>query len=173
MDDRQTIEDQCVIAQCASEDKTRLALEVLEKAGFTQEDVSVVRSREQLKHSGAFPEGQNMSPDVPPEDSAVTTSTMVGGALGATVGAVSLVGPMLIVGPLAGVALGAAAGGLLNLVGNRGVDQSTADSYEQAIAEGNVLIVITADATRLNQAERVLRTVNPRSLDRYSVEHQG
>jgi uncharacterized membrane protein len=76
----------------------------------------------------------------------------------------------LVVGPLAGVALGAAAGGLLNLIGGREVDRERIESYEQSVAEGSVLIIVDGDATRLNQAERVLRTVNPVSIDRYSVE---
>jgi uncharacterized membrane protein len=161
---------QCVIAQCANEDKTKLALEVLAKTGFTNENVSVVRSVQQLKDADAPIGGEDLAPEVRPEDSAVASATMVGGALGATVGAVSLVGPLLVVGPLAGVALGAAAGGLLNLIGGREVDRERIESYEQSVAEGSVLIIVDGDATRLNQAERVLRTVNPVSIDRYSVE---
>ncbi len=166
----ETTEKQCVIAQCANEEKTNLALEVLEKTGFTNADVSVVRSVQQLKDIDAPIGGENLSSEDRPEDSAVASSTMVGGALGATVGAVSLVGPLLVVGPLAGVALGAAAGGLLNLIGGRETDRETIESYEQSVAEGSVLIVVLGDATRLNQAERVLRTVNPLSIDRYCVE---
>ncbi len=161
---------QCVIAQCANEEKVELALEVLEKTGFTKEDVSVIRSVQQFKDADAPVGGENLAPEAGPEDSAVASSTLVGGALGATVGAVTLVGPLLVVGPLAGVALGAAAGGLMNLIGGREVDRETIESYEQSVAAGSALIIVDGDTTRLNQAERVLRTVNPVALDRYSIE---
>lgn len=165
------MDNQCVIAECSTESKTQLALEVLAKAGFAADDVTLIRSSEQFRESGVV-SGEALRPHVTPDDSAVPTSTMLGGAIGATAGAATLLGPLLVVGPLAGVALGAAAGGLINLVGGRGVNESDVTAYEAASDQGHVLIIVTASETRLNRAERVLRTIAPHSMRRFHNESE-
>ncbi|WP_161604491.1 DUF1269 domain-containing protein [Roseiconus nitratireducens] len=160
---------QCLIAEFATQEKLQLAMEVLDKTKLSADEISVVTDGqdEGLRELMGV---KDTAPGEASSEQAAAATTLAGGALGAAIGTATMVGPFLIAGPLAGMAVGAVSGGLLGGVERWGVNHEVADGYESKVREGSKLIIIAAEATRLNHAERALKTINPKSLERFELE---
>lgn len=161
---------QCLIAEYASFDDAKVALEVLATDHFTEDDVSMVTRSDdpamqeirQLedRHSGS-----------PSSAKAAGVGSLVGGSVMAPIATSSLIGPFLVAGPLAGIALGAAGGALLASTDRWGVDHDVAHDYEHRVKNGSVLVFVHhEDPIRIDDAERLLKTCDHSDLQRYTTE---
>ncbi|OYP38264.1 DUF1269 domain-containing protein [Rhodopirellula sp. MGV] len=162
--------DQCVVAQYSDEDQFHTAIEVLDKAGFTADEVSLIQRSSDVRK--AIP-SQGVAEVGPASDGAASGAatagaTVAGGAVGTLLGTATLLGPLMIAGPLAGMAAGAVGGGVLSAAEKWGVEKDVASTYEQAVEAGDQLIVVaTDDVVRIDEAQRLLHTVDCKSLERY------
>ena len=112
--------------------------------------------------------------DSPPTAGSVAVGAMTGAALTTPLTVSTLIGPFMLVGPLAGIAAGAALGGLLSRTDRWGVDHDVATDYEQRAAEGSVLVIVShEDRIRLDDAVRSLKTSTHRSIERYRNDGQA
>lgn len=124
--------------------KAEHAIQGLIAQGFEESDISVVCSDE-TKRKQLDAVASESDPEPPPGDHkgpSVPTGAAIGGLLG---GAVTLVATgglgILAVGPiLMGGAGGALAGSFAGFMAKRGVEDDVADYYDQAVAEGKILV---------------------------------
>ncbi|MGB7327329.1 MAG: DUF1269 domain-containing protein [Rubripirellula sp.] len=160
------METQCLIAEFKNEQDFRTAIEVLEKAHFSPDEVSTVThsDNESLIELNQVTDEELASP---PAEKTTATTTLVGGTLGAALGTMTLIGPMLVAGPLLGMAAGAVGGSMLSAVESWGVDHGVAQDYESKVRDGALLIIVTGDQNRLAIANRILKTTGPGSLETY------
>lgn len=165
--------DQCVIAEYESAEQARIGLEVLEKAGFTTEAVSVVTRRNdsagELAHLDRDAAEQ---PEGPPNETPTGLGMLLGGGVAAPLAAFTMVGPFMLAGPIAGIAAGAAVGRVLGSTKAFGVHESAREAYERRVQEGAVLVMVHDEAMRLDEAEAVLSTTDPQKLDRFAYSEQ-
>jgi hypothetical protein len=149
------------------------AVSELIRDGFSRDDISVVASN---KDAAA-----TRSSDVPnlgpiPETGSTSDTTekaAIGGMAGFIAGIVALaipgIGPIIAAGPLAmaltGAAAGAATGGLIGVMTDDGVPESTARRYSQAIGAGRVMVTVRTDADRVDQAAGILDRAGAVNID--------
>jgi len=170
---------QCVIAEFRSFEAAKLALEALEVNKFTLEEVSVVSSVNdpaavRLKEL----EPQDSPQDITSKEAPGRTTTdhksvglgmLIGGSVAAPIAAATLIGPVLVAGPLVGMAVGAAVGGLLKSTSEWGVDLDATKDYEKRVKNGAVLIIVHSEnRVSLDEAEAVLKTIGPDSIRRFA-----
>ncbi|MGE0609077.1 MAG: hypothetical protein AB7O62_18430 [Pirellulales bacterium] len=136
------------------------AIEGLLKAGFTPAEISVVCSNEVVEeHFKPFehekPAGTNMP-----------LAATAGGAIGATVFGLTVVGAGIATGGVALIAAGGGAmwfggmvGGFIGAMLTRGFEREAANYYDQAVSEGKILVTVEDQgpnaARRLAAAEEV------------------
>jgi len=163
------VSQQCLIAEYANFYDAKVALAVLETDQFTQDDVSIVRRKEDL----AMEEIQQLEDrhtDSPSAASAAGVGAAVGGSIATPIAFGSLIGPFFIAGPLAGMAVGAVAGGFLAGTDRWGVNQDVAKSYEQRLQSGSVLVLVHhEDPIRIDDAEALLQTCDHIDLTRFEA----
>lgn len=156
-------DENCVIARFDSEQDLATAIEVLEKSGFRADEVSVVRSKAGVRERDTPRTGESETESAP-TDKTVGVSTLAGGVLGTALGTATLVGPLLIAGPLAGMAAGAVGGGILSSINRWGVDTDSRSEHEKAIEEGAILLIVSGDSIRVADAHRDLNTTKATSV---------
>lgn len=158
---------QCVIAEYRSRADARVALEVLEKRHFSADSVSVVSRQEEksLDELGHVQEGAK--PGQAP-DKGAGLGTLLGGAIATPVALSTAVAPFFIAGPLAGMAIGAAVGGALGGTKHWGVNDEAAQTYQQRVEAGSILVIVNDEEERLDEAEAALQTSGPVSLERFA-----
>jgi hypothetical protein len=147
-----------VFSEVADADR---AVKRLLEAGFTKEQITVICSDEtRQRHFRQFehqePAGQH-TPAAAAAGSAI--GALVAGAT-AVVGTLATGGAALIfTGPLAAWA-GGVVGGLVGAMMTRGVEHELADYYDQAVAEGKILVAVDehgpAAEGHLSRAEQIL-----------------
>lgn len=178
----------CLVAEYESQSAAKIGLEVLRKADFQPDAISVAwrghtRALDKVDRSGSNDQGI-----------AVEQSMEIGAGIGALVGTPlaigSVMGPIMIAGPLAALAGGAALGavmsgagrsasnresddrvdsrGLYAMANHYGINSHSATRYEQRINEGAVLVIVTSTPPRLDEAQRSLKTTGPASLQRFA-----
>lgn len=159
----------CLIAAFSDRESFATALEVLETGDFTEDSVSLVTRPEDVSQTEAAA-AEDRTPASPPDEKTTAASTLAGGALGALVATPTMIGPFIVAGPLLGMAAGAVGGGLLSSVESWGVRHDVGQQYEQRLERGERLIIITDEQTRLDQAERLLKTCDHVSIERYQAK---
>ncbi len=163
----------CLIAEFDHPEAAKAGLEILEKNGFTLENVSVVSSvsdpaSEHLHELHDLPEHQHS--DSLTDDRSTSLGMLIGGSLAAPIAAGTLIGPFIIAGPLVGMAIGAAVGSLLKSTHKWGVAHDVSADYEQRVQDGAVLIIVNdQDDARLNEAQNLLEPTNPQSIEQFQV----
>lgn len=133
------------------------AVQDLEKAGFTHDEVSLMAQGE--TDSGSTEAGEPGA-----AGKGATIGTLLGGGAGllAGVGAIAIpgVGPIVaagwLVAALAGAGAGAAAGGLLGALVDTGVDDREAHVYAEGVRRGGTLVSVRGEEGRLAEAEAIL-----------------
>lgn len=117
-------------------------------AGFTKEQITVVCSDEHKERN--FGEFEHQEPAGTHTAEAVLT----GGAIGALLGAIPVVGLAVATGSaivwIAGSTLVGGlgvAGGLVGAMTTRGVEKEVADYYQQAVVEGMILVSVEVENT--------------------------
>jgi hypothetical protein len=142
-------------------------------AGFVESDVNVVANNAQR------PVGKEGEKSVTDDGAAsgAATGIVAGGALGGAAGlaaslmglAIPGIGPILAAGPiaaaLAGAGAGAVAGGLIGGLTDLGVSETHAEYYAEAVRRGGALVTVRTDASRADEAERIIRR-----HDAYDIE---
>ncbi|WP_182868018.1 DUF1269 domain-containing protein [Stieleria mannarensis] len=156
----------CLIAEYSNERDFQTAIEVLEKARYSEEEVSIV------KHAGdkqlsELDGTEDKTPTSMSGEKTAAAGTIAGGTLGAALGTMTLMGPLLVAGPLLGMGAGAVGGGLLGAVKSWGVDDEVAESYQAKVRNGSILVIVTGADLRLTEANQILKTTGPVSLEMY------
>jgi len=160
-------DQKCLIAEYPTREKFSTALEVLNTSDFTQSEVSTVLHSSD--HPSELRNVEDTTPGSPPAEKTMAASTVAGGTLGAAVGAMTMVGPLLVAGPILGMAAGAIGGSLLSLVESWGVEPDVANDYEEKVRSGSCLVIVSGDEMRLREAEQLLMTVGPASINHFKV----
>jgi Protein of unknown function (DUF3341) len=139
------------------------AVDRLVKAGFSNDDVSVLMSdvegTKDFAHDKATkaPEGTAVG---------VTAGGVVGGTLGllAGIGALAIpgVGPLIAAGPimaaLAGLGVGGAVGGLVGALVGMGIPEYEAKRYAGRVKDGGVLLSVHCDTSdEISKAKDLLK----------------
>jgi hypothetical protein len=137
------------------------AVEELLRAGFTQDQITVVCSDETKERY--FREFEHQKPAGTHD----VTATVTGGAIGAIIAGLTIMVSAIATGGMAILAAGpitAAAGGLaggfIGAMMTRGVEKELANFYQQAVLEGQILVAAEETGPRaqqrLAQAARIL-----------------
>lgn len=164
----------CLIAEYETKAAAKVALEVLESDGFTLDSVSVVSNADdpaaehlQELHDESSSEESSASA---PEGRSTSLGMLIGGTVAAPIAAGTMVGPFIIAGPLVGMALGAAIGGLAGSMSRWGVDDDLSADYQSRVQSGSLLVIVhDVDEMRLADANRLLKTTDPKSLEQYQA----
>ncbi len=137
------------------------AVEELSRAGFMRENISVVAG--DLRNEAETP---NIGPlHGTGGDTEAGRDAAIGGMAGLVAGAVAAslpgIGPLLAVGPLAaaigGMGIGAAAGGLIGWLVDRGVSEEEAQYYEEGLRRGGVVVSVDAPEEAAGNASDILK----------------
>ncbi|TWU20606.1 hypothetical protein Pla52o_44840 [Novipirellula galeiformis] len=179
----------CLVAEYESHKGAKIGLEVLRKFDFHADAVSVcwrghVKALEKVHRS-----------DEEEDNYGAEKSMGIGAAIAALAGTPlavsSIMGPIMIAGPLAAAAGGAALAamasegdslstlhhsssdrvdsrGLFAMANHYGINSHKAEHYEERIRNGGILIIVTSTPPRLDEAQRGLKTTNPASLQRFA-----
>lgn len=154
----------------------------LQQSGYTADDYSVIMSEhtrnQHFNSSGADqPEVTTQLNNKAPEG--FTTGAMVGGALGALIGGLTLVGSLVVpgsqlllfgpaVGALTGLATGAAAGGLIGALVGMGIPEIEAKFYQDAVdKDENILVVVNSRLDDANRIEDLFKRYDARRTNQH------
>ena len=144
-------------------DPTRFdnALLALEKARFTPDTVSIVTrpDPDHVERSGTD------LPDAKETSGAVVAGAVTAGAVGGLLSAATLIGPVMVAGPLVAAMAGAAGGSISASLGHPPTDAQKAEMLDDAVAAGDRLIIIDDVEHRIDDAAMILQTCG--SIDQY------
>lgn len=153
------------------------AIEDLKSHGFLTEDISVIarnkRDVEAINEETGTKAPEGMA-------SGAATGGLLGGVTGllAGIGALAIpgIGPIIAAGPIAatltGAAIGAGTGGLVGGLIGLGIPEDEAESYENAVDEGRILVMVDADNNRAGDVYSVFRNHSSANAERY-IEDSG
>jgi hypothetical protein len=167
---------ECVVAEFRTRPDAKLALEVLMRNHYTRENVSVVMRADDptAENLDEFRDEEGISAaDVEvnaPDGRSVGLGMLLGGAVSAPLAIGTMIGPFIIAGPIVGMGIGAALGALF---GSLEQDDTAEDepSYEDRVKAGSILVIVTQDEMiGLNEAEAVLATTNPKTMERFELD---
>lgn len=161
--------NECLIAEFPDRESLSTALQVLRKADFGDDDFSLVTQSDEVDQT-KLDAAIDTTPASPPTGKTMEASTLAGGTLGAVLGTATMMGPMLVAGPIAGMAAGVFGGSLLSAVESWGVKHDVAEDYEKKVSAGSSLIVVNGNDLKLAEAERVLKTCGPASLEKFPAK---
>ncbi len=155
-----------------NEHEASRAIEDLKSRGFLTEDISVI-ARDKRDVEAISDETGTKAPEG--MASGAATGGLLGGVTGllAGIGALAIpgIGPIIAAGPiaatLAGAAVGAGTGGLVGGLIGLGIPEDEAESYDNYVDEGRILVMVDADDTRANDVYAVFRSHNSANADRY------
>jgi len=148
VDDKKTDRGRILTGMFADRASTQHAYDDLHKRGYNKDDIHLVMSEETRKKSFPADEtdlGQKAS-------DGFGKGSLIGGAVGATVGIIAALGTsvllpglgLVIAGPLAaglaGAGAGGVAGGLIGALANMGVPKDRAEAYESGVKQGKIVM---------------------------------
>lgn len=150
-------------------DEAERAVRGLLDAGFTTEEITVVCSDE--KKEQYFREFEHQDP----AGSMTPKAVLAGGAIGALLGGIPVIGAAVATGSVvlwvAGPALASAlgvAGGLVGAMSTRGLEKEIANYYQQAVLEGLILVAAQVKESdpspRLQQAATILTAAGAKPI---------
>ncbi len=141
----------------ATVDEAEAAVRGLLDAGFDKEQITVICSDESKERY--FTEFEHQEP----AGTFTTAAAFAGGAIGALLGGLPVIGVAVATGSVvlwvAGPALAGAfglAGGLVGAMATRGIEKEIANYYQQAVMDG--LILVAAEAKGPNRIRRLVET---------------
>lgn len=155
-----------------TEHEASRAIEDLKSHGFLTEDISVIarnkRDVEAISDETGTKAPEGMA-------SGAATGGILGGVTGllAGIGALAIpgIGPIIAAGPIAatltGAAVGAGTGGLVGGLIGLGIPEDEAESYDNYVDEGRILVMVDTDNTRESDAYSIFRNHNSANADRY------
>jgi len=159
--------DECVIGVFSDLQHAEQAVHVLDRGDFPTSQVSLV-----AKDLGELPESIE---DFEMEDDSAQDAA-IGAGLGAIVGvlvgvgvmAVSGLGVVFLIGPVAGGIGGAVTGAFLGGLSGWGVHEEHIKHYENLITKGRVLVIAHGNPLELIHADRMLKELAPAELHIYT-----
>ena len=154
----------------SSGDHAERAVDTLLKAGFANQDISVL-----LPDTRSTREFAHVKETKAPEGTATgaTAGGVIGGALGvlAGVGALAIpgLGPFIAAGPimagLAGLGVGGAVGGLVGALIGMGIPEYEAKRYEGRVKNGGTLLSVHCDTSgQIERAKDVLKATGAEDI---------
>ncbi len=151
---------QSVVGVYESLSDARAALEVLDQAGFSQDEVSFVTSNvEKQTDDAEVLEYGDMSADRAAKGAGV--GALVGGLLGSPLLMVPGIGPLLMAGP---IAAGGVVGGLMGAMAGWGVTPDNIEEYQQLVRKGEVIIVVQGPPDRVVHAHELLNDTSAKQV---------
>lgn len=161
-----------IVGVFQNEHEASRAIEDLKSRGFLTEDISVI-ARDKRDVDAISDETGTKAPEG--MASGAATGGLLGGVTGllAGIGALAIpgIGPIIAAGPiaatLAGAAVGAGTGGLVGGLIGLGIPEDEAESYDNYVDEGRILVMVDADSSRSNDVYAVFRNHNSANADRY------
>jgi hypothetical protein len=149
-------------------DGARLAVDKLLDVGFTVDEITVVCSDKTKEHCFERFDHQQAA------GTHATKATVVGGAVGATLGTLAILTSAVATGSIALWAVGpifawtgGVAGGLVGAMMTRGIEKELANFYQQAVLDGDILVAAGSDrhdARELAEAAQVLAECGAKPL---------
>lgn len=154
----------------SSGDHAERAVDTLLKAGFANQDISVL-----LPDTRSTREFAHVKETKAPEGTATgaTAGGVIGGALGvlAGIGALAIpgLGPFIAAGPimagLAGLGVGGAVGGLVGALIGMGIPEYEAKRYEGRVKNGGTLLSVHCDTSgQIERAKDVLKATGAEDI---------
>jgi uncharacterized membrane protein len=164
-EDNNMNEDKKIIGVFRTRDEAIRAIETLKDRGCRSEDISVIAKDQDS--IGSIEE----ETDTKLEEglaAGATTGGVLGGVSGllAGIGALAIpgVGPIVAAGPIAatlgGAVVGAGAGGLVGALVGMGIPEDEAKQYEEYLNEGEILVMVDANAERKYRVYDTFRNNN-------------
>lgn len=167
---------QAVICVASNGDEAEKLVDMLKKAGFGAEDISLLMP----DPFGAQELGYESHTKAPEGISTgVTTGALLGGVLGylAGIGAIIIpgAGPLIAAGPLmvalSAAAVGGAVGGVSGGLIGMGIPEYEAKKFERRVQIGNTLIAVHCDTSREAQsAEDIFKSCGAKDIHRCSED---
>lgn len=152
-----------VISTFGSRDKADQAVRELRQKGFDQE-ISIIAKDDIAHGQSGFKKGSGRDMEVSsdnPISGGTTTGGVLGGLAGLAAGAGALaipgLGPLFAIGPITGLLTGAVTGGIAGGLVDWGIPEAEGKQIEQDIKSGKIMVAVTSDDTRVNDAAAVLR----------------
>ena len=147
----------------------KCAVDGLLQFGFTVEEITVVCSDETKER--CFKEFDHQQP----AGTHTAKASLVGGAVGATLGTLAVLGSAVATGSIVLWAAGpifawtgGVAGGLVGAMMTRGVEKELANYYQQAVIQGDILVAVgetaSADAKKLASAAQIFADCGAKPL---------
>lgn len=128
----------------------------LKKRGIPEKDISLV-----ARHNGKTEAGHPDQGGMHNLSSGLTWGGTVGGVAGllAGVGALAIpgIGPIVAAGPLAATLTGVATGGIVGGLMDYGIPKGESERYQERLKEGDILLMVRADADEVDKAEKMFR----------------
>jgi hypothetical protein len=156
----------------------REAIQALEDAGFSSDEISIVR---QEGDAGSMTE-TSTSDSI--EDGATTGATVglaagAGAGLLASLGLIAIpgIGPLVAAGVLAttltGAAAGAVGGGVVGALVDYGVSEDEAPVYAENLRRGGTLVSVRASDDRVRDAVLILERYSPVDIAQRADTYRG
>lgn len=166
------------IASFDSHAQAARAVQELEAAGFSHDEVSIIAG-----NTGST-SNTDASADSDSADGAgvgATLGTVLGGGAGllAGIGALAIpgLGPIVaagwLVAALTGAGAGAAAGGLLGGLVSSGVDERDAHIHAEGLRRGGSIVTVRAEDTRIAAAQAILSRHSPVDVTAREAEYKA
>jgi hypothetical protein len=156
--------DKAVFGIYNSVGQAERAVDSLNEAGFSTEDVSVLMPDNETTREFAH-EKNTKAPE------GTTTGGVAGGIIGGTLGllagigtlAIPGLGPFIAAGPimagLAGVGAGGVVGGIIGALVGMGIPEYEAKRYEGRVKSGGILLSVHCDTSNeIDRAKEILKT---------------
>jgi len=149
-----------------SRDQAERAAQELRNKGF-HKDISLVAKEE----GGKIEETRMGGEEGDTAIEGVTTGGALGGLAGLAAGAGALaipgIGPLVAMGPIAGLLSGAVTGGLAGGLIDWGVPEEEGKQIEEDIKQGKTLLTVQGSEPRLNEASEILRRYGAHDVNIY------
>jgi hypothetical protein len=149
----------------------RDAVEDLVKAGFARDTISLVARDVDGRYATYFEKQENQEGDTPPEDEeeGAIAGGIIGGLAGILLGlgvvAIPGIGPIIALGPLATILLGAGtgtlAGSLVGAIVEWDVPEEEAEYYAERVQQGSTLVFVKTSDDQVDQVTSILNRHHP------------
>lgn len=172
-----------VVGTFSSRSDVEMALRELKNANYPMDKVSVI-ARDADREADIAGVDVKKSADNKADEGAVAgavTGGTLGGLTGLLVGlgalAIPGIGPIVLAGAeatalattLAGGAIGAAAGSLVGALIGLGIPEDRARVYDQRVAQGDYLVMVSGTDEEIRQAEMMLNRRNIQEMGVYDI----
>ncbi len=174
--------ERTVVGVFESTGDAQRAFDDLLREGFSHDEISLIANQSRSDEWTARTPAQTASADLrdtPETDTAsdVAADAGIGAAVGGVGGlllsfaglAIPGIGPVLAAGPivaaLGGAGVGAATGGLIGALTDRGVPEEAASHYAEGVRRGDVLVAVHASSERADRASEILNRNGAVNID--------